>query len=51
MHIYIGAGPMLKKNSTDVLVADVKDPKIRDIGFPPLSGSNLDIVLLYQTDE
>ena len=26
--IYIGAAPMLKKNLPDVLVADVKDPKI-----------------------
>jgi hypothetical protein len=35
---------MLKKNPTDVLVADVKDPKIEDIGFQPLSDNYLDIV-------
>lgn len=35
---------MLKKYSTDVLVADVKDPNTGDIGFKPLSDNYLDIV-------
>jgi hypothetical protein len=35
---------MLKKIPTDVLVGDVKDPKMGDIGFQPLSASSLHIV-------
>jgi hypothetical protein len=35
---------MLKKNPTDVLVADVKDPKIGDIGFQPMSTKLLYII-------